>query len=206
MKLLIVSDRVDPLVYSNSCRDRFYDVACVVSCGDLPEYYLDFVVSNLNVPLFFVHGNHDPSGGKMSLAGGINLDERVVFFKGVFLAGLEGSIWYNGGLHQYTERSMYWKYLKLVPKLAAAGIRRKRKLDVFVSHSPPAGLHEGMDPAHRGFKTFVQLIQKYKPSYHVHGHTHLYDRNQTYQDQLGLTTVINGYNYRILDLASDRHG
>ena len=52
MKILAVSDRIDPRVYSDFCQERFKDVECVISCGDLPEHYLDFIVTNLNVPLF----------------------------------------------------------------------------------------------------------------------------------------------------------
>jgi len=39
--------------------DRFGDVELVLSCGDLPYYYLEYIVSMLNVPLLYVHGNHD---------------------------------------------------------------------------------------------------------------------------------------------------
>ena len=31
----------------------------MISCGDLPAYYLDYLVSKLDVPLYAVHGNHD---------------------------------------------------------------------------------------------------------------------------------------------------
>jgi len=31
----------------------------VLSCGDLPPYYLEFLVTVLDVPLFDVRGNHD---------------------------------------------------------------------------------------------------------------------------------------------------
>ncbi|MGH3452683.1 MAG: metallophosphoesterase, partial [Haloechinothrix sp.] len=32
----------------------------VVSCGDLPFDYLEYLVTVLNVPLLYVPGNHDP--------------------------------------------------------------------------------------------------------------------------------------------------
>lgn len=139
MKILAVSDRIDPRVYSDFCQERFKDVECVISCGDLPEHYLDFIVTNLNVPLFFVHGNHDPSGGKRILAGGTNLDEKVITYQGIIIAGLEGSYWYNGGIHQYTEREMYFKYLRLLPSLRWCKIRYGRFLDILVTHAPPPG-------------------------------------------------------------------
>ena len=30
-----------------------------MGCGDLPDYYLDYIASMLNVPLTLVPGNHD---------------------------------------------------------------------------------------------------------------------------------------------------
>ncbi len=200
MKILAVSDRIDPLVYSDFCKERFKDIECIISCGDLPEHYLDFIVTNLNVPLFFVHGNHDPSGGKGILAGGVNLDERVIIYKGIIIAGLEGSCWYNGGIHQYTEREMYFKYLRLLPALWWCKIRHKRFLDILVTHAPPQGVHEGSDIAHRGFSTFTHIIKKYQPRYHLHGHVHIYDHNQGRKEQFFNTQIINCYNYRIIEI------
>jgi len=202
MKILAVSDHIDPRIYCDFCKERFRDVSCIISCGDLPEHYLDFIVSNLNVPLFFVHGNHDPSAGQKSLAGGFNLDGKVVYYRGILLAGLEGSVWYNGNMHQYTQREMYRKYLSLLPKLYWAKVRHHHYLDILVTHSPPSSLHEGDDPVHKGFKAFNQIIKKFQPRFHLHGHTHLYDHNQNYKDTLHHTLVINCYNYRIIDLGS----
>ncbi len=199
-KILVLSDRIDPRVYSDVCKERFHDVDFIVSCGDLPEYYLDFVVSNLNVPLFFVHGNHDPSGSKQSLAGGVNLDEKVVYFQGLLLAGLEGSVWYNGGIHQYSQRAMYFKYLKMVPCLKWKKLKYGRSIDILVTHAPPAGLHEGDDLPHKGFYAFTLINKKYAPHYHFHGHTHLYDHKQSRRDSLCETTVINAYGFQVVEI------
>jgi Icc-related predicted phosphoesterase len=201
MKILAVSDHIDPLVYSTSCKAKFKDVECVISCGDLPEHYLDFIVSTLNVPLFFVHGNHDPSGGKSDLAGGTNLDERVLVYRNCIIAGLEGSYWYNGNIHQYTERDMYFKYLRLLPQLYWARLRYGRFLDILVTHAPPKGVHEGEDLPHRGFSTFTFILQKYQPQYHLHGHIHLYSApDKNFKDRLFNTWVINCYNYRVIEI------
>lgn len=201
MKILAVSDHIDPLIYSSSCKTKFKDVECVISCGDLPEHYLDFIVSTLNVPLFFVHGNHDPSGGQRSLAGGTNLDEKVLVYRDCIIAGLEGSYWYNGNIHQYTERDMYFKYLRLLPQLYWTRLRHGRFLDILVTHAPPRGVHEGNDLPHRGFSAFTTIIQKYKPKYHLHGHVHLYyTQDKNFKDLLYNTWVINCYNYRVIEI------
>jgi hypothetical protein len=58
VKILCISDQIDPLVYSPSIKIRFSDINLVLCSGDLPLDYLDFIVSSLNIPLFFVFGNH----------------------------------------------------------------------------------------------------------------------------------------------------
>ena len=59
MKLLCVSDQIDPLVYSTLAKKRFSDIDAVLCAGDLPMDYIDFIVSTLNKPTYFVFGNHN---------------------------------------------------------------------------------------------------------------------------------------------------
>src|SRR3712207_7143838 len=67
-------------------------VEAVVSCGDLPFDYLEYVITFLGVPLYYVLGNHDPApDGPERPAGCTPLDARVVDAGGVVLAGLSGS-------------------------------------------------------------------------------------------------------------------
>ena len=59
MKILIVSDMIDPFVYSSSISEMFGYVDCVLCAGDLSMDYIDFIVSTLNKPTYFVFGNHN---------------------------------------------------------------------------------------------------------------------------------------------------
>ena len=59
MKILCVSDQIDPLVYSSNIKERYKDIDFVISAGDLPMEYLDFIVSSLNKAVYFVFGNHN---------------------------------------------------------------------------------------------------------------------------------------------------
>lgn len=59
MKILCVSDQIDPLVYSNYAKERFADISAILCAGDLPSDYIDFIVSTLNKPAFFIFGNHN---------------------------------------------------------------------------------------------------------------------------------------------------
>src|SRR6476660_5975018 len=58
IRLLAVSDVVEPQLYNNSVKDWIGPVDVLISCGDLPPYYLDFLASSLDVPLYHVLGNH----------------------------------------------------------------------------------------------------------------------------------------------------
>lgn len=59
MKFLCVSDQIDPLVYSTQIKERFADVDAVLCAGDLPMDYVDYIVSSLNKPTYFIFGNHN---------------------------------------------------------------------------------------------------------------------------------------------------
>lgn len=61
MKILCVSDQIDPLIYSTKSKERFSDIDLVLCAGDLPMEYIDFIVSTLNKPTYFIFGNHNLS-------------------------------------------------------------------------------------------------------------------------------------------------
>jgi predicted phosphodiesterase len=102
MKILTLSDRVEPVLYDQFDRRQFEDVDLILACGDLPPEYLSFISGKLNVPLYFVRGNHDLRYDAGPPQGCVNLVDELVQFSGKNILGLEGSRWYNGGPHQYT--------------------------------------------------------------------------------------------------------
>lgn len=59
MKILCLSDYVDPLIYNPNIKDAFSDIDLVLCAGDLPMDYIDFVVTMLNKPTYFIFGNHN---------------------------------------------------------------------------------------------------------------------------------------------------
>lgn len=59
MKFLCVSDQIDPLVYSNTVKERYSDIDAVFCAGDLSMEYVDFIVTTLGKPTYFVFGNHN---------------------------------------------------------------------------------------------------------------------------------------------------
>ncbi len=202
MRVLAISDVIVEALYSPAIREIARDVEFVVSCGDLPSAYLEYIVSMLDKPLYYVMGNHGARGGKdESPEGCVNLDGRVVNHNGLLLAGLEGSMRYNDApRYQYTENEMRWKIFSLARQLWLNRLRDGRFLDVLVAHSPPFGIHDLSDPAHIGFKAFVDFIDRYQPDYLLHGHTHLYDNRAVREAVRGHTLIVNTYGYKILEI------
>lgn len=208
MRALCVSDKVVSWLYNPSVLVKAADVDVIFGCGDLPYYYLEYLLTMLNVPLFYVHGNHDPdveytpAGEPLrGPGGGINLDGKTMCIGQLLVAGLEGSIRYRDGLFQYTDAQMWRKALKLAPKLYVQQTIRRRPLDILVAHSPPLGIHNGSDHVHRGFTAFLWLMRVFKPRYLIHGHHHVYRNTEQTVTRYHSTIVNNIYPYKILDIA-----
>ena len=202
MIVLSLSDKTVQFIYSPQVRRKFPDVDLIFGCGDLDYYYLEYVLNALNRPLFFVRGNHDKiveyniAGQRTGPAGGIDLHRRVVDYKGLLLAGVEGSLKYRTGAFQYTQGEMFQHVLALVPGLLFNRLRWGRFLDVFITHAPPAGIHDRQDLPHKGIKAFAWLLRVFQPAYHFHGHIHIYRPDTEIETQAGYTRVINTYSYR----------
>jgi uncharacterized protein len=219
VKILCVSDHVDPLIYSNSIKSRFRKMDLVLGAGDLELPYYGFIVSNLNKPLAFVFGNHNlkrisyyrkehaPVHIDLSASnflersfGSTYIGDKVVKLSGVLVAGLGGSKRYNNGINQFSEFQMAMKIIKLIPGMFFNRIFRGRYLDVLLTHAPPEGIHDREDRCHRGFKVFLNFMRFFKPRYLVHGHVHLYDLNAVRITEYHETTVVNAYEHIIIDL------
>lgn len=143
-----------------------YDL--ILSCGDLKAAYLSFLVTMGKVPLFYVHGNHDTSYRQKPPEGCQCIDDKLVIYQGLRILGLGGSMFYSGGEHQYTDAQMRRRIRRLRGK-----IRRAGGVDLVVTHTPPRGLGDDNDYAHRGSEALRELLDKYHPRYLVHGHVHL---------------------------------
>lgn len=208
MRVLALSDQVLDFVYTPSVAQRFSDVDMVIGCGDLPYYYLEFLVDTLHKPVFFVRGNHAPNveysqtQEREAPWGAIDLDRQVVHHQGLILAGFEGSLRYRRGPFMYTQGEMWLMVLGMLPRLLYNRLRYGRALDVLVTHAPAWGVSDREDTAHRGFKAFRWLLRVFKPKFHLHGHIHLYDRNEPAIVEFEHTQVINAYGYQELEVAS----
>jgi uncharacterized protein len=205
VRILAVTDTVADSVYNPRLPERFGEIDLVVSCGDLPYSYLEFIASTLNVPCFFVHGNHDcdehtSCGVVLSAPGGwVNLDRRSVNFRGLLIGGLQGSIRYRPGPpFQYTDVEMRARAWAMTPALLANRVLYGRYLDILITHAPPFGIQDGHDRAHRGFKAFVPFMARFRPRLLLHGHQHIYGREE-HRARFMDTEVINVYPYQVIE-------
>lgn len=206
-RVLAVSDKVEPRIYGPSIKRVAGQVAFIVGCGDLPYYYLEYIVSVLNRPFYYVHGNHDRPEYRSNKSvikeplGGVNLHRRLYRSEGLLMAGLEGSHRYNANQHyQYTQGEMWGHVLSLAPTLLLNRLIYGRYLDLLVTHSPPCGIHDAPDRPHMGFRAFLALMRWFKPRYLLHGHQHVYNNLATTQTRYYHTDVINVYPFKVLEL------
>ncbi|MDR0389929.1 MAG: metallophosphoesterase [Spirochaetaceae bacterium] len=218
MKILCIADQIDPLVYTASIKERFADIDLVLSAGDLPMEYLDFIVSSLNKPLLFVFGNHNledlgqyqkdysivgQQAFRMDMfrgSGATYTGFRVTREGKLLVAGLGGCMRYNRGNNQFTDSQMYLKIFALIPRLIFNRIFHGRFVDILLTHAAPRGIHDLDDPCHRGFKAFLWFVRVFKPEYLVHGHVHLYDLNTVRDSRLGRTRIINAFGHYVIEL------
>jgi uncharacterized protein len=214
MKVLSLSDVVIPFIYSAKIRERFADIDIGIGCGDLPYYYQEYVVSSLNIPFYFVRGNHShkiertATGDHKEPQGAIDLHRRVISYNGLLLAGVEGCGRYRAGPYQYTQDEMWMHVFLLVPGLLRNRTLSGRYLDVFVTHAPPKGIHDQDDLPHHGIKAFRWFLKVFKPAYHFHGHIHVYHPDTITETTYHQTKVINSFGYRemVLEVGEHRQG
>ena len=208
VRILAICDEVDPRLYGPGIEARRGQVDLILSCGDLPPYYLDYVASMVNAPIYGVHGNHDGEfarnrdrdgdGNGQADWGMGELHGRVVEEQGLLIGGFDGSLRYNKGSYQYTEAGIRAQIAGMIPQLLMNRLRYGRYLDILVTHAPPRHIHDQPDRAHWGFEAYRWFLRTFKPRYHLHGHIHLYDKRTVTRTQFHETEVLNAYPYREL--------
>ena len=178
MRILAVSDKRSPSLYD------YY------SEGDG-----EFLVTLADVPLLYVHGNHDDHF-KREPEGCVCIDDKFYEYNGVRFVGLGGCYRYKEGKYMYTERKMKLRVQKLWLK-----IRRHHGFDVLVTHAPAWHLNDFDNLTHRGFNCFNTLLDKFKPKLFFHGHVHTnYGARIPRKCEHNGTVVINATDHYILEI------
>lgn len=173
LRLLALADEPPPADPAEIAVDN--GVAAVVTLGDLePESIAS--LATLGLPRFGVHGNHDAEG-ELAALGVDDLHLARAELGGWSFAGFEGCVRYREGPHQYTQAE------------AAELARDLPPADVLLCHAPPAGIDdEPDDPAHTGFLALREWVERHRPRYLLHGHTHPDPRTRVHR--FGATEVV----------------
>ena len=197
MKILVLADTADKALWDYLDRRLLEGIDLVLSCGDLPAEYLSFLTCFTNAPILYVHGNHDTGYDTNPPEGCECVDDEIVVFNGVRILGLGGSMRYRPNQpYMFNEKEMARRVRKLRRKL-----RKHKGFDILLAHAPALGVGDMEDLPHRGFQVFLDLMDRYKPRYLVHGHVHQeysalgFARERKYGD----TTVINAYKRYYID-------
>ena len=207
MKILAVSDEVVDRLYNLCSSGHFSEIDLILGCGDLPYPYLENLLTMLNIPLFYVPGNHDPNYNPEShlarVEGGSNLDLKLVRLRKFLIGGFGGSVRYRpDGTNQYSQKEAYLRAFRMIPGLLFNQINYGRALDVLITHSPPFGIHDDDTQAHQGLKAIGWLLRVAKPRYHFHGHTHFLRGNLSPSEtKQGLTKIVNVFPYKIIEIS-----
>lgn len=196
MKILVIADYESPYLWDYFEKSKLEGIDLILSAGDLNSAYLEFLATCTPIPIMYVHGNHDHSYDSKPPLGCQCIDDDVVEFKGLRILGLGGSMCYNYGKYQYSEKQMSARIKKLRMKLW-----RKGGVDIILTHAPIRGFHDQEDLPHLGFECFGSLVEKYHPKYFIHGHVHKnYSRDFKREDLYKDTIVVNGYERYILEI------
>ena len=192
----MLADQPEPTLWEFLATRKLEGVDLILSCGDLPGEYLSFLTCFTHAPILYVHGNHDTRYEKKPPEGCICVEDTIYIHEGVRILGLGGSMRYRKGQHQYTEREMCKRVLKLMPKLWW-----RKGFDILLTHSPAYQLGDDTDLAHRGFEAFLHLMDKHKPRALVHGHVHQsYRYDFKREREYNGTRVINACGHTYLEL------
>ena len=196
MKILAIADEESPALWDHYMPGRLDGYDLILSCGDLKADYLTFLVTMGHARLLYVQGNHDGSYEVKAPEGCDCIDDQLVVYNGVRILGLGGCLRYHDGPYQYTEKEMRRRISKL-----RFALRRAGGVDIVITHAPPRGLGDREDPAHMGFEALRDLIDRWHPSYLLHGHVHLrYDHSLPREQVYGGTRIINASERFVLEI------
>ena len=196
MKILVVGDLEARALWDYFDPARVKGVEMIISTGDLNPRYLEFLVTLVNCPLLYVHGNHDERYENDPPEGCVCIEDTVVRYRGLRIFGLGGSMRYKKGPFMYTEFEMRLRAFKGRIKAFLSG-----GVDILVTHAPARGYGDMDDLPHRGFQCFNKFLEKVRPQYMVYGHVHKnygsFKRERIHECG---TRLVNAYEYCFLEI------
>ena len=196
MRILAVSDEESSLYYDHYVPGRLDGFDLILSCGDLHREYLEFLGTLSGCPVVYVRGNHDDQLEEFPPEGCTCAEDRIQVCRGLRILGLGGSQWYRPGSNMYTEDQMRRRIARLRLQLW-----RYQGFDILLTHAPARHINDLENLPHQGFQCFVDLLDRYRPRYFIHGHVHLnYGSGLPRRTEHGPTTIINAYRHYVLEI------
>ncbi len=159
-------------------------VELLISLGDLNDLSIQRAATRCSCrSVCAVKGNHDSGSPFPSPI--VDLHLNTFNFGGLCFGGFGGSWKYKPRGHHLFEQHEVESALSVFPKV-----------DVFVAHNSPLGIHDKEDDVHTGFAAFLPYIQKHQPKFFLHGHQHA-----SKETSLGGTKIIGffGFKYFVID-------
>jgi len=176
IRMLAVSDDVDPALEYAVNRDALGHIDAVVGCGDLEPSYLGFLADAFGTELVFVRGNHDRGGrwvASSSFAPEPLRSGRLIDIDGIQVLPLE---WPGQRRNPAVrDEGRAWRDV-----LRAELTLLRRRLTgrptgplLVISHAAPRGVGDSPDPYHVGYAAYRWLLDRHHPPVWLHGHTAL---------------------------------
>ena len=173
IRLLAVSDEVDPALEHQVNRERIGRIDAVVGCGDLEPSYLGFLADAFGVPMTYVRGNHDRGGhwaATSAQAPSPQASGRPIEVAGLTVVPLEWP-----GIDRDTVLRDEWRawfhVLRAEWALLWRRVRGRGGPVLVMSHAAPYGVGDAADAYHVGFRAYRWLLERHHPPVWLHGHT-----------------------------------
>ena len=155
----------------------------LISLGDIWDATIEKAYAGYECSeVFAVRGNHETAAPFKEPVKDLHL--AVAAVDGITFGGFGGSWKYKPRGHHLYEQ---WE--------VSGALASFPRVDVFIAHNSPRGIHERDGEVHQGFDAFRDYIERAKPKYFLHGHQHLNQRST-----LGSTEIIGVFGEAELEL------
>ena len=200
LRVMVLADEPSPRLWTYFRPERLEGIDLILAAGDLPADYLSFLTCFTHAPILYIHGNHDGRYEQQPPEGCECIEDTVYNFRGLRILGLGGSMRYHPHTPQYTMYSEH-EMVRRIRKLRYR-LWKSHGFDILLTHAPAHGQGDDEDLAHRGFDCFLDLIERYHPSYLIHGHVHKSYMGGRFEREriCGDTTIVNAWQDYVLEI------
>jgi uncharacterized protein len=202
IRFLVASDEREPALMHAVNREALGQIDGILGCGDLEPEWLGLLADSFNVPLVYVRGNHDHTGGwreRPLLVPGWLDPSRIDHLAGIPIVGLEWP-----GVEAPDNRRRPWLAWRQALAVTWRLLRQHlwKTPVIVISHAPPTGVGDSpSDAYHVGFDAYRWLLHRLMPPIWLHGHTTTASVDRLVE-QSGPTVVANATGAVLLELTA----